>query len=198
MKGKRNYCTMNNYCLQKIGHSFWIRASIWRNPKDKSKQLMMVDQKLEPPFLVVAINKPLLTSNIKQLNSIHTQSSFLHVPLGFRVFFRVFFLSSHLEIRILYEDWLFERWFFWLVLKLEISYCRVIIISWKILNFFRVFLMQKHPLNCFLEEVFWRLLYFCMVKYIWVSIIFLLLLSLKILFFLCKWQKATHSLVLGW
>jgi len=47
-----------------------------------------------------------------------------------------------------YED--FWKMIFWLVLKLEISYNRVII-SWRILVFFRGF--------------FWRL-YFCMVKYL--------------------------------
>jgi hypothetical protein len=40
---------------------------------------------------------------------------------------------------------------FWLVLKFEISYNRVIIISWRIFGF--------------LERIFWRL-YFCMVKYL--------------------------------
>jgi hypothetical protein len=45
---------------------------------------------------------------------------------------------------------IFERWYFCLVLRLEISY-RVIIISWRILVFF--------------QSIFWRL-YFCMVKYL--------------------------------
>ncbi len=34
---------------------------------------------------------------------------------------------------------IFLRWYFWLVLKLEISYNRVIIISWRILASFRGF-----------------------------------------------------------
>ncbi len=42
---------------------------------------------------------------------------------------------------------------FWLVLKLEISYNRVIIICWRILVSVRGFF-------------FWRLVYFCMVKYL--------------------------------
>jgi hypothetical protein len=55
---------------------------------------------------------------------------------------------------ILYED--FWKMIFWFVLKLEISFR--VIMSWRILVFFR--------------EFFWRL-YFCMVKYL-VSIILLL------------------------
>jgi hypothetical protein len=50
---------------------------------------------------------------------------------------------------------IFERWYFGLVLKLEIiSYNGVIIMSWRILI-----------LILFLGGLFWRL-YFCMVKYL--------------------------------
>ncbi len=52
---------------------------------------------------------------------------------------------------IIEAKWAFERWYFWLVLKLEISYYRVII-SWRILVSFLK--------DCFEDYIF------CMVKYL--------------------------------
>ncbi len=69
---------------------------------------------------------------------------------------------------------IFETWDFWLVLKLEISYYRVII-PWRILV-------------SFLEEFFFWRLYFCMVKYLSFCKIFFFFFFFCLKIFLNLWM----------